>query len=215
MGGGQREEKERAKKRGKEERTKSTFDFISTNLPPNKQVPLATERSPVSDRDNEEEEREDEGGEGAATERRRRSSSSASSSSSSSRSSRWRRLADAAGKQCLRPHALCIERAASVGELAERIRRDASSSRCLALVAAEGAPPVAGVLLRERERRAAERRGEVELVYLVVGPEGDFTPRELGELLGAGAVPVGLGENRLRVETAAEALLAVAGAMLG
>ena len=169
-------------------------------------MPLETERSPVSDRDEEEE--RGEGGEEAATERRRRSSSS----SPSPRSSRWRRLADAAGKQCLRPHALRIERAASVEELAGRIRR-ASPASCLALVAAEGAPPVAGVLLREREKGSREEK--IELAYLIVGPEGDFTPRELEALVEAGAVPVGLGGNRLRVETAAEALLAVAGAMLG
>ena len=69
------------------------------------------------------------------------------------------------------------------------------------------------MLLRERGEKDKEKK--VELVFLIVGPEGDFTPRELEVLLGAGARPVGLGGNRLRVETAAEALLAVAGAMLG
>lgn len=83
----------------------------------------------------------------------------------------------------------------------------------MALVAAEGAPPIAGMLLREREEK--EQLGtKIDLVYLIVGPEGDFTPVELEVLLAAGAKPVGLGSNRLRVETAAEALLVVAGAML-
>ena len=63
--------------------------------------------------------------------------------------------------------------------------------------------------------REGSREEKIELAYLIVGPEGDFTPRELEALVEAGAVPVGLGGNRLRVETAAEALLAVAGAMLG
>ena len=45
---------------------------------------------------------------------------------------------------------------------------------------------------------------------LLVGPEGDFTPAELEVLLSAGAKPVGLGNNRLRVETAAIALLSAA-----
>ncbi len=45
---------------------------------------------------------------------------------------------------------------------------------------------------------------------LLVGPEGDFTPAELELLLCAGAKPVGLGNNRLRAETAAIALLAAA-----
>ena len=193
------------------------------SLKKKKQVPLATERSPASVKD-EEEERDE--GEAASDwrSRRRRSPSSSSSSPTSARSSRWRRLAEAAGKQCLRPHALAIERAASVEELADRIRSGrAASPPCLALVAAEGAPPVAQVLfglLREKERGSQEQQQQeeeqrIELVYLVVGPEGDFTPRELEVLLEAGARPVGLGSNRLRVETAAEALLAIAGAMLG
>ena len=47
-------------------------------------------------------------------------------------------------------------------------------------------------------------------VQLLVGPEGDFTPTEVEQLLDAGAVAVGLGPLRLRVETAAVALLAAA-----
>lgn len=46
--------------------------------------------------------------------------------------------------------------------------------------------------------------------YLLVGPEGDFTPEEIQQLMEAGALPVGLGSNRLRTETAAVALLATA-----
>ncbi len=44
---------------------------------------------------------------------------------------------------------------------------------------------------------------------LIVGPEGDLTPAELETLIASGATPVGLGSTRLRVETAALALLAV------
>jgi hypothetical protein len=44
-------------------------------------------------------------------------------------------------------------------------------------------------------------------VLLLVGPEGDFTKEELESLADAGANMVGLGTNRLRVETAALALL--------
>lgn len=45
---------------------------------------------------------------------------------------------------------------------------------------------------------------------LIVGPEGDFTTEELGSLMAAGAIPVGLGDLRLRTETAAIALLSAA-----
>jgi 16S rRNA (uracil1498-N3)-methyltransferase len=40
-----------------------------------------------------------------------------------------------------------------------------------------------------------------------VGPEGGFSPEEMGCLIKAGAVPVSLGQARLRTETAAMALL--------
>ncbi|RYD90785.1 MAG: RsmE family RNA methyltransferase, partial [Sphingobacteriales bacterium] len=37
---------------------------------------------------------------------------------------------------------------------------------------------------------------------LLIGPEGDFTPKEIEEALAAGFLPVTLGETRLRTETA-------------
>lgn len=45
-----------------------------------------------------------------------------------------------------------------------------------------------------------------------VGPEGDFTPEEMTLLLDAGAIPVSLGKNILRAETAALWGLCVLGA---
>lgn len=51
--------------------------------------------------------------------------------------------------------------------------------------------------------------------YLLVGPEGDFTPDEVAALTAAGALPVGLGPNRLRTETAALALLSTAAMYAG
>lgn len=42
---------------------------------------------------------------------------------------------------------------------------------------------------------------------LIVGPEGDFTEEEQTQMVRAGATCVGLGSNRLRVETAAIAML--------
>lgn len=89
-------------------------------------------------------------------------------------------------------------------QLVERI---ASPTCGVALVAAAGGVPVAAALAQLRlERPVAAARGGL----LLVGPEGDFTQTELKALVRAGAVPVGLGTNRLRVETAALALLAAA-----
>ncbi len=42
-----------------------------------------------------------------------------------------------------------------------------------------------------------------EDAVLLIGPEGDFTPEEAQRLIGHGFQPVGLGEARLRTETAA------------
>jgi 16S rRNA (uracil1498-N3)-methyltransferase len=44
-------------------------------------------------------------------------------------------------------------------------------------------------------------------VVMLIGPEGDFTPAELTLSTAAGAVPVSLGHNRLRTETAALAAI--------
>ncbi|XP_048317669.2 uncharacterized protein LOC107434355 isoform X4 [Ziziphus jujuba] len=43
---------------------------------------------------------------------------------------------------------------------------------------------------------------------IIVGPEGDFTEKEVNMIMEAGATAVGLGPHRLRVETATVALLA-------
>ena len=51
-------------------------------------------------------------------------------------------------------------------------------------------------------------------IVLVIGPEGGFAPEELDTLLGAGATPCVLGHRILRVETAAEAAMAVAACTL-
>ena len=47
-------------------------------------------------------------------------------------------------------------------------------------------------------------------LVLVVGPEGGLTEEERGALLEAGAGPVRLGPHVLRIETAAEAAVAIA-----
>lgn len=52
-------------------------------------------------------------------------------------------------------------------------------------------------------------------IVLVVGPEGGFSSEERDLLIEAGASPVWLGPHFLRVETAAEAAMAVAAAVLG
>ncbi len=38
---------------------------------------------------------------------------------------------------------------------------------------------------------------------VLIGPEGDFSPKEVEQAISAGYIPISLGENRLRTETAA------------
>lgn len=42
-----------------------------------------------------------------------------------------------------------------------------------------------------------------EAITILIGPEGDFSTREIAQALGLGYVPVSLGNTRLRTETAA------------
>jgi 16S rRNA (uracil1498-N3)-methyltransferase len=97
---------------------------------------------------------------------------------------------------------LVLRRPLHVSQLAAHV-----AEAPLALVGVEGAAPVAEVLQRRADAiRAAAGPGAKPCV-LLIGPEGDFTPEELDALVAAGAQQVGLGPNRLRVETAALAML--------
>lgn len=58
----------------------------------------------------------------------------------------------------------------------------------------------------ERSLLAKEIRPFSDITVLI-GPEGDFSPEEISDTLGAGFIPVSLGDCRLRTETAAIAAL--------
>lgn len=51
--------------------------------------------------------------------------------------------------------------------------------------------------------------------WILIGPEGDFTSQEVEAAISKGAIPVTLGSNRLRTETAGIFALSVIGAMRG
>ena len=169
-------------------------------------VPLKTERSPTVGPD-----RGDRKGNKGKGGRGRRDAGNAAEdgdddddASLSGREGRWSRVASAASKQCLRAHALRIAPPLAFDHLLERVR-----SADVALLAAAGAPPLRRVMEENAERFGKEKRNAGGL--LLVGPEGDFTDEELARLAEAGAVAVGLGPLRLRVETAAVAIMACVG----
>jgi 16S rRNA (uracil1498-N3)-methyltransferase len=115
------------------------------------------------------------------------------------RISRWRRLALAATKQSLSPHPMEIRPALTVAEAAREVPKET-----LALYCAEGAEPLSAVVRRKRPRAT----------LLACGPEGDFDATECAAMQAAGFVPVRLGPNRLRSETASLAALSLlAGAL--
>lgn len=118
---------------------------------------------------------------------------------------RWRRLATAAAKQSLRAHTMHILTPVPMAALVPQLE-----AAPLAFVAAAGGPPLPDVLSQARQQLLDACKPSSKPVLLIIGPEGDLTGEELAALMGAGAAPVGLGQHRLRVETAAMALLGCA-----
>jgi 16S rRNA (uracil1498-N3)-methyltransferase len=110
---------------------------------------------------------------------------------------RWQRLSIAASKQCLRLHSMTVAAPTPLAELLPRIRTTQT------LLAVQGGAPFAGLSL--------DRSGGL----ILVGPPGDFTSAEKDALTQAGATGVGLGNLRLRTETAALSLAVVCQLMHG
>ncbi|PRW58851.1 ribosomal RNA small subunit methyltransferase E [Chlorella sorokiniana] len=161
-------------------------------------TPLLTQRSPSIGSGGDDERPAAQGGKRAGR-RRGGGDDEDGEAAASGREGRWARVATAAMKQCLRPYALVIHPPTSVEQLCQRIQAaDAAlvgvgpdAPALQAVAAALQAPP-----------------GRLGRGILCIGPEGDWTPEELEQLLAAGAQPVALGDLRLRAETAAIALLA-------
>ncbi|KFK35955.1 hypothetical protein AALP_AA4G059900 [Arabis alpina] len=113
---------------------------------------------------------------------------------SENRVDRLERVSFAAAKQCQRLHQMVLSPPIKFGTLLDHI----SKSKLCLVATAEATP-----LLNAVNSVAKESSG-----LLIVGPEGDFTKKEVELMLEAGGTVVGLGPHRLRVETATIALLA-------
>jgi len=105
--------------------------------------------------------------------------------------SRWSRVAEEAARQCC---------AAWLPE----ITAPAAFKACLPLVTQTSPVFVAALTPAAKPLRAALAVFVTPppLAGWFVGPEGDFTPAELDALLATGAIPVSLGQQVLRAETA-------------
>ncbi|CAA7048348.1 unnamed protein product [Microthlaspi erraticum] len=113
---------------------------------------------------------------------------------SENRVDRLERVSFAAAKQCQRLHQMELSPPIKFATLLDHI----SKSKLCLVATAEATP-----LLNAVSSSAKESSG-----LLIVGPEGDFTKKEVEMMLEAGGTAVGLGPHRLRVETATIALLA-------
>ncbi|KAG9152133.1 hypothetical protein Leryth_017678 [Lithospermum erythrorhizon] len=116
-----------------------------------------------------------------------------SNSISDNRIDRLERVILAAEKQCQRLHGMTLRPPISINDLLPAV---AQSEVCF-LAAAEATP-----IFKAISSLTVKSSG-----LLIVGPEGDLTRKESDMIVEAGAVSVGLGAHRLRVETATVALL--------
>ncbi|EXB62116.1 Ribosomal RNA small subunit methyltransferase E [Morus notabilis] len=117
-----------------------------------------------------------------------------SPSISENRVDRLERVVLAATKQCQRLHEMILNPPMKINDLIPSV----SQSKISFVAVAEAAPLVNALTSLRPQSKG----------LIIVGPEGDFTEKELNMIIGAGATTVGLGPHRLRVETATVALLA-------
>ncbi|KAK6945960.1 Ribosomal RNA small subunit methyltransferase E, PUA-like domain [Dillenia turbinata] len=113
---------------------------------------------------------------------------------SDNRVDRLQRVILAATKQCQRLHEMTLNPPANVGSILPIIAQSDLSF----LAVAEGTPLISTLNSLKKSSSGV----------LIVGPEGDFTEKEVNMIMEAGATAVGLGPHRLRVETATMTLLA-------
>ena len=120
---------------------------------------------------------------------------------SPARMARWQKLVVAATQQCGRGELMPI---AAVEDLGETLRAYKSSLGADGLFAYEGEAD------RGLDRAVVDLRGNApEKIWIFVGSEGGFSPRELDQFVAAELPPVSLGAQILRVETACVALISV------
>ncbi|KAJ1397277.1 hypothetical protein SESBI_31870 [Sesbania bispinosa] len=117
-----------------------------------------------------------------------------SPSISEGRVDRLERVILAASKQCQRLHEMILKPPLEIDDLLHLI---AQSKLCL-VATAKATPVLSALASLEKETSG----------LIIIGPEGDFTEKEVSMMLEAGATAVSLGPHRLRVETATIALLA-------
>ncbi|HOO43160.1 MAG TPA: RsmE family RNA methyltransferase [Bacteroidales bacterium] len=105
---------------------------------------------------------------------------------------RSERIAIAAMKQCKRAQIPVINQPVSFSKFLESGVLDDTSAAIACVWTDRGRSPV-----KEWIQKTGNR------ILFLIGPEGDFSPREIQDAMDAGCTPVDLGESVLRTETAA------------
>ncbi len=132
---------------------------------------------------------------------------------------RWSTIVREAAKQSIRPFVPAVGDLVDTTELAA-VAREGGEGRRMLLLEPSAEKRLTEVALEPLRGTGgpvtpADESNTEPTVFLVVGPEGGISPREL-ELLGeAGAVAVRLGDEVLRTSTAGPAALAVLNAAFG
>jgi 16S rRNA (uracil1498-N3)-methyltransferase len=117
------------------------------------------------------------------------------------RAERWRRVAEAAAKQCRRPTLPRVDAPLKFSEFTEVL-----TEYDLVILFWEGATePVDGIIEGFTGRKAA----------IVIGPEGGLAVSEVAQLVDSGAKAAWLGPRILRTETAPIVALAIVNHLLG
>lgn len=107
------------------------------------------------------------------------------------RQERSQKIIDSAVQQSFNPYVPKLEQPV---RLDDYLKRDASDNH---------ERYIATAIDREVVPLLEQQYSGENPVHILIGPEGDFTPAEVDKAIQCGWVPVSLGQNRLRTETAA------------
>lgn len=120
----------------------------------------------------------------------------------------WQQVAVATSEQCGRNR---VARVTPIGEFSRWLGGvDTPKAAYFVLHPQDDCATFVGALMT-----LSTTSGNTNLIYLLIGPEGGFSPAEMQLAQAAGVVAVRLGPRVLRTETAAAAALAVIGAVIG
>ncbi len=113
---------------------------------------------------------------------------------------RWHQIAQAAGRQCHSPYVPLVQPPLPFPIALRQWQNRGIPGIIFTLPGLEEPPPL---------RQVLSELGEAPALALFVGPEGDFSPREVQQALAAGLRPASLGSRVLRAETAAVVATAI------